>query len=61
MVVVAVRAVIAWVILVVMALSADTEGAVLPSLVRSCGGDAVADVQEPGVEELCMEEPFHFW
>jgi hypothetical protein len=59
-VVVAVRAVIARVILVVMASSADTEGAVMPSLVRSCGGDAAADVQEPNVEELCMEEPFHF-
>jgi hypothetical protein len=52
--------VIARVILVVMPSSADTEGAVMPSLVRSCGGDAAADVHEPNVEELCMEEPFHF-
>jgi hypothetical protein len=34
-------------------------------LVRSCGGDGAADMQEPGVvecsmEELCVQETFHF-
>jgi hypothetical protein len=44
MVVVAVRAVTALVILVVMAPSAGTEGAVLQPLVRSCVGDGAVDV-----------------
>jgi hypothetical protein len=65
MVAVAVRTATAQVILVVMAPSASTEGVVLPPLVHSCRGDDAANVQEPGVlepsvEELFMEEPFHF-
>jgi hypothetical protein len=61
---VVVRAATAWVILV-MAPSIGTKGAVLPPLVCSYGGDGAVDVQEPdvvesSVEELCVEEPFHF-
>jgi hypothetical protein len=44
------------VILVVMAPWAGTVVAVSPPLVRSYGGDGAVDVQEPGVEEPCMNE-----
>jgi hypothetical protein len=65
MVVVAVRAATARVILVVMAPSVGTVGAVSPPLVRSCRGDDAASMQEPSVaepslEELCVEEPSCF-
>jgi hypothetical protein len=59
------RAATARVLLAVTVLWAGTMGVASPPLVRSYGGDGVADVQEPGavessVEVLCMEEPFHF-
>jgi hypothetical protein len=60
MVAVVVRAVTARVILMVMAPSVGTVGAMSPPLVCSCGGDDAADVQEPGVVEPSVEEPFHF-
>jgi hypothetical protein len=42
-----------------------TLGVILPPLIRSYGGDVTVGVQEPGmvelnVEELCVEELFHF-
>jgi hypothetical protein len=63
MVAVVVRTTTIRVILVVMAPSIGTEGVVLQPLVCSCGGAGVQKpgVVEPSVEELCMEEPIHFW
>jgi hypothetical protein len=55
MVSVAVRVVATRVILVEMAPSGDTVGAVSPPLVHSCGGDGATDVQELGVVGPSME------
>jgi hypothetical protein len=65
MVAVAVRAAAAQVILVEMAPSASTVGAVSPPFVHSCGGDGATDMHEPGVvksnvEVLCVKEPSCF-
>jgi hypothetical protein len=59
------RAVIALVLLAVTVPWAGTVGAVSLPLVRSCGCDGAASVQEPGVEKpsaevLCVEEPSDF-
>jgi hypothetical protein len=57
MVAVAVWVATARVTLMVMAPWAGTVVAVSPPLVRSYGGDSTADVQEPGVEEPCKDDP----
>jgi hypothetical protein len=44
------------VLLVVMAPWTGTTGSVLSPLVRSYGGVCATDVQEPNVEEPCMEQ-----
>jgi hypothetical protein len=61
MVVVVARSASAWLLLAVMVPWTGTEGVVSLPLVRSCGGDNATDEQEPGMEELCVEEPFYFW
>jgi hypothetical protein len=65
MVVMVAHKVTARVLLAVTVPLASTVGVVLPPLVRSCGGDGGAVLQEPGmmepsVEESYMEEPSNF-
>jgi hypothetical protein len=55
MVAMMVRVVAARVILLEMAPSVGTVGAVTPPLVRSCRGDNAVDVQEPDVVESSVE------
>jgi hypothetical protein len=64
-VVVVARAATTRVLLLVTVPWPGTLGVVLPPLIRSYGGDVTVGVQEPGmvelnVEELCVEELFHF-
>jgi hypothetical protein len=66
MVAVMARAATAQVPLVATVPWASTKGVVPPPLVRSCGGDGATDekelgVEEPSVEELCVEKPSGFW
>jgi hypothetical protein len=64
-VVVVARAATTRVLLLVTVPWLGTLGVILPPLIRSYEGDVTVVVQEPGmvelnVEELCVEELFHF-